>query len=368
MQSEGLFLERLLGRKLLWDVIDMGKKNILFGVGFLLLAALSVWVIGLTNPTCTPETVYEEIRHADKTWIGLAVISMSGFLFWEGMALNCLVHGICGKKQQSRGMLYSGADIYFSAITPSATGGQPASAFFMMRDGISAATTTVILLLNLVMYNLAIFSCGMITILFGQDIFLGYSVLAKMLIGIGVAVILALTMLFFVLLARKEVIRFLGEKCIAVGVKLHLLRHSEKKRERLERIITQYGQCSDSARGKGGMLGKAFLCNILQRICQSLVTVSCYLAIGGHPAKALNIWLAHIFAALGSNSVPIPGGIGATEYLLIQGIRSVDASVNVSRLALISRGISFYGCVILSIIVIGLGYFVQKQKGKDYEG
>ena len=55
-----------------------------------------------------------------------------------------------------RGVLYSAADIYFSAITPSATGGQPASALLMVGDGIPTAVTTVVLLLNLAMYNLSI--------------------------------------------------------------------------------------------------------------------------------------------------------------------------------------------------------------------
>ena len=60
------------------------------------------------------------------------------------------------RRSVGQGVLYSAADIYFSAITPSATGGQPASAVLMMRSGIPAAPTAVALLINLVLYTLSI--------------------------------------------------------------------------------------------------------------------------------------------------------------------------------------------------------------------
>ena len=60
------------------------------------------------------------------------------------------------KRKFRKALVYSTSDIYFSAITPSATGGQPASAYFMMNDKIPGAVTTIVLLVNLTLYTTSI--------------------------------------------------------------------------------------------------------------------------------------------------------------------------------------------------------------------
>ncbi|MFR2128888.1 MAG: hypothetical protein ACLS4M_06675 [Eubacterium ventriosum] len=58
---------------------------------------------------------------------------MCGFLYSK--VWHKVLCGTFGYKRPFRKCLvYSSSDIYFSAITPSATGGQPASAYFMMKD------------------------------------------------------------------------------------------------------------------------------------------------------------------------------------------------------------------------------------------
>ena len=47
-------------------------------------------------------------------------------------------------------LAYSTADTYYSAITPSASGGQPASAYYMVKDEVSAGASGFSLIFNLV--------------------------------------------------------------------------------------------------------------------------------------------------------------------------------------------------------------------------
>ena len=75
----------------------------------------------------------------EASWEGilLASVSMLGFIYFEGEALRVLVRHMGYPAKRSHGFVYSAADVYFSAITPSASGGQPASAYFMLKDGIA---------------------------------------------------------------------------------------------------------------------------------------------------------------------------------------------------------------------------------------
>ena len=97
---------------------------------------------------------------------------MLGFIYFEGEALRVLVRHMGYPAKRSHGFVYSAADVYFSAITPSASGGQPASAYFMLKDGIAGTAVMAALLLNLIMYTLAILTIGLVDILIFPEVFL----------------------------------------------------------------------------------------------------------------------------------------------------------------------------------------------------
>ena len=120
----------------------------------------------------------------EASWEGilLASVSMLGFIYFEGEALRVLVRHMGYPAKRSHGFVYSAADVYFSAITPSASGGQPASAYFMLKDGIAGTAVMAALLLNLIMYTLAILTIGLVDILIFPEVFLNFSIGCRVLI------------------------------------------------------------------------------------------------------------------------------------------------------------------------------------------
>lgn len=329
---------------------------------FLILAVLSAWGIFATNSDCSVQDIWAALQNADVTWICLAFASMMGFILFEGFALSCLIRGLGYGHKFLRGTVYSAADIYFSAITPSASGGQPASAFFMVKDGISTAQTTVILLVNLIMYSLALLVIGISTMVLNFSIFLNYSVFGKVLIFIGAILMILLCMGFIILLIKKQIIYGIVSFVIKFGEKIKLIKKPEKFRKKLDTLMDQYGLCSREIKGKKKTLFFAFLFNILQRMSHTFVSVCCYLAIGGSFVNARTVWSIQAFASLGANSIPIPGGMGVTDYLLIQGFNILDDLDVGAHLALISRGIAFYGSIFVSVILLIVGYISYKRK------
>ena len=82
------------------------------------------------------------LGEASLSWLIPAAFSMAGIIFFEGEAVLAILRRAGYPHSHKRGFVYAAADVYFSAITPSATGGQPASAFFMIRDGVPAAVAS----------------------------------------------------------------------------------------------------------------------------------------------------------------------------------------------------------------------------------
>ena len=109
------------------------------------------------------------------------------------------------------------------------------------------------------------------------------------------------------------------------------------------------------------MLLQVYLLNLLQRLSQLLVTVFTFLAMHGNPARLMKLFATQVYVVLGSNSMPVPGAMGVADYLMINGYMELMTKEQAYRLEILRRGLSFYTCMILSMIVTGIGYLLLKK-------
>ena len=112
------------------------SKKIFWFVIFILLVIFTIYTMVSQSEDFSLQGFIEYTKEANKIWMVFAILCMLLFIYIEGMSIRYIAKFLGYRRSMNRGFLYSTANIYFSAITPSATGGQPASAFFMVRDGI----------------------------------------------------------------------------------------------------------------------------------------------------------------------------------------------------------------------------------------
>ena len=65
---------------------------------------------------------------------------------------------------------------------------------------------------------------------------------------------------------------------------------------------------------------------------------------------------------VGVYSLPVPGGMGVADFLLLSGLCQIEDVASTANLALFSRGISFYSCILLTIIILIVGYILQNKR------
>ena len=261
-----------------------------------------------------------------------------------------------------QGVLYSAADIYFSAITPSATGGQPASAVLMMRSGIPAAPTAVALLINLVLYTLSILLMAAAGLALHPGLLKLFGPASRILIWVGagtqVALLAGLTLLIF----HEPIFLRLADWALKIGHKLHLIRDIESRKQKYAELRDDYQQCSGALRGQWKLILLSFVFNLAQRLAIVLSPVCVYLAEGGNRARTGEAFAAQTMVILGSNAVPLPGSVGVADYLFLDGYRSLAQSPVL--LELLSRAISFYSCVVLCGALL-LVYAAKRKLSKE---
>ena len=337
-------------RKWIWSLLS------------LLLAVLTVSAVLSQLGEMPLRQLWENFIEADDRYLAAAAVCGALFLILEGEALRCILRGAGYERGFAAGLLYSAADIYFSAVTPSATGGQPASALFMHRDRIPAGVVTAALLVNLVMYSLSIVLLGLGAALAGFRLLYGFSLISKILIGVGFAALTGLTIFFFVLLRKEDKVFGTLRNLARLLHRWKLIRRLDNILARLDSAQKDHDLCEGLMRGKTRMLLRAFALNFLQRTARIAVPVFTYLGLGGSVSQARHVFISQCFVTIGYNCVPVPGGMGVADYLMLDAFSDLMDFEDAVHLEVLSRSISFYMCVAASGIIVLIGSLVQRRR------
>ena len=69
-------------------------------------------------------------------------------------------------------------------------------------------------------------------------------------------------------------------------------------------------------------------------------------------------------ATIGSTCVPIPGAMGVSDYLMIEGYIQMMPRDFAFQVQMLSRSVSFYSCVIVSGVTLVIGVLLLGRRGK----
>lgn len=341
------------------------KRWKLWSLLFVLLAVLTLWAVSAQSRSLSPEGLLEALKEASPVYLLGAGAGTLGFIVFEGAALLEILKALGYRRSGGAGFLYSAADVYFSAITPSASGGQPASAFFMIRDGVPGAAALLALAANLILYTLALLAVGLAGWGIRPEIFSHFGGAGELLILLGFLILAGLTVFFWLLIARPRILEKICGGLLELGIRLRIVRKPGKRREKLAGAMEQYRACAGVMGSHRAAFCRAFGWNLLQRLSQISVTVWVYLALGGEAAGAPDVWVTQSLVTVGTYSVPIPGGMGAADYLLLKGLGALLGDEAAVCLGLIARGMSFYLCILVSGLTVLAGGIAGRRRRKN---
>ena len=344
------------------SIAEEARKKLRWALLSLVLAALTIHAVSAQWKDFSFAAFLEDLQQADWRWMVPAVLCMLGFIVFEALAIRSACQVLNHPTRLFAACGFAAADIYFSAITPSASGGQPACALLMRRQGIPLMVSAAVLLLTLAMYAMAILTIGLVCVLCWGNVFAVFGGASKTLIVIGFAAQCFLAVTFFLMLWREKLLEKIAVALFELLARLRLIRHVERRRTRLREMMEEYRVCTALLSGHRGLLLRSYFFNLLQRTSQILVTVCCFLALGGRGRLAGDIFAMQSFAVIGSNCVPVPGAMGVVDYLMLDGFEAFLPSDLVVSMELLSRSLSFYICVLLCALIVFVTAF-RKRKG-----
>lgn len=347
------------------------KRTIIWAVLYVFLAAGSVAAVMTASKSFSTRRFFGLLEGSAPQFIVLAFIAMFGFVVFEGLAVRTIVRSFGQRCTVKQSVVLSAADIYFSAITPSATGGQPACAYFMIKSGIPASCTTASLVFNLALYTVAGLLIGIVTVIVRPSIYTHFSPIARALIILGALILMTITTFFILVLTKIKWIDAVGEFLIKAGCKLRIIKDPERWREKLRKGLEDYGNYTAMIPKRRSGMARALGFNLLQKLCQFSVTMFMYIAIRlNMPGvdrtavfiNGLELLGAQSLISIGSNFIPIPGAMGVTDLMMLDGFRPLMSEADAAALELMSRTVSFYSCVLLCFLIVVAAVIIMRRQ------
>lgn len=327
--------------------------------------ALTLWAVFRGE---NPWEIWEGLAEADPVWLLPSVVCVVGFILGESVVIYCLTRSLGVGIRLKKCCLYSFIGFFYSAITPSASGGQPMQVVAMRRDGIPVAVSTVVLAIVTVTYKLVLVLAGALMFLIRPQRLMVYldPVAPIVCLGMGLNVVCVAGLLLAVF--QPNLVRTLARWLLGLLTRLKLFRNPEKQAQRLERILGQYQGTAEFYLTHKRLIFRVFLITVAQRFALFLVTWFTYRSFGltGHSLPEVVSLQAMISVA--ADMLPLPGGMGVSETLFLDIFQGVFGEDLVLPGMMISRGISYYTQLILCALItaaVTLSWSRYRQKGRE---
>lgn len=327
---------------------------------FLILVGVTFYVVFKNNNIGDFLT---NLKNANFIFILLGVLCMFTFLACEALNVRRILTTLGDKLSFMKSMRYSFVGFFFSSITPSSTGGQPAQIYFMNKDGIPISHSTLALLVELSGYQLATGILALIGFALNFDIIIHHLGNIKFLVFLGVAINLIILALLIVMIFSKKIALKLANLVEKILKFFHYSK-ADKLKTSFVAQIDEYHKCSIYLKENKSVLAKVLITNIVQLTAYHAVPYCIFLSFGLTGFSAMTIILMEAVLYIAVASLPFPGAVGISEGTFMIMFKMFFPEYLLGSAMIISRGISFYLFVLISAVGVIVSFLTSKSKKK----
>lgn len=333
-------------------------KKIINGLLFVVIAFLTFYFVFKGNNI---NDVIANIKLTNKWYILLGLLAMFGYILMESVNIRRILLTFNEKVGIISAFMYSLVGFFFSSITPSSTGGQPMQLYYMNKDRVQLSHGTLALLVQLLSFQAVTLILAIVGFIFNYDTLIYHigSIKYLMFFGIGINVLIQaflITMIFS---------HSTGEKLLGWIYKLLKRFHYKKAEafnEKSKQQLSEYHECAMYIKKNRMLLLKTLVTTFIQLALYHAVPYFVYRSFGLSDVSVLKFISMEAVLYISVASLPLPGSMGVSEGSFVVMFKVFFPVSVLSSAMIISRGISFYLFIIISIILIGIYTLVWAKK------
>lgn len=329
------------------------KKSQLLGIGFILILMIASIMYVLKDESIN--SVMAAIHSVKAGYILIAIALMLGYIICEGINIWITMRALNKKTSVKDCIEYGFVGFYFSSITPSSSGGQPAQVYFMNRKGISITSSSLGLMILLFAHQLVVMLYGLIALFIKPEFMVSHKAGFHLLLAYGLIsnAIILFGILFLIFLPKVvfKILNTMGK----LLYKIRIIKNKDKLREKISQSLEEYERGAIYMKKNPKILLYVILVTILQITMLFAIPYVIYLGFGLRKFSMMDLILTQAILNIAVSSLPLPGAAGASESVFVDMFRNFFGSLVVPGM-LLTRIANFYIVLIISGIVSLISY------------
>ena len=304
--------------------------------------------------------IINQILHINILWLLVAFILLIIYWLLRSLAIHTFIKMVKPKAKYLNSLLLMLRTQFVNAVTPFATGGQPYQVYFLKKSNISLTKSTVIIVENFIVYQIALVTLGLIALFSNMfmHIFKQNDLLSH-LIAIGFFMNTLVIAVLFIVSFGKKLNKLLINIGITILTKLHIVKDKQKQLDKWNETINNFHESASILLKNKRFFIKTIIYNFIALISLYLIPLIILFAFSSYNSiNAYEVIITSAYVMLIGSFVPIPGGSGGLEYGFIAFYGNFINGSLLSAVMLIWRFITYY----FGMIIGAIAFYIKKVK------
>lgn len=289
------------------------KKVKLKRINIIVVALSMICLVGYIFIVEDYHNIIRIFHSVSPIWIIFAVFFMIAYWFIESIILHVPMKKLYPSQKYVESLKTSMIGQFYNSITPSASGGQPMQALYMVRTGVPLGVGTSALVIKLITYQIIIAAYLVVMSIFKLKSFSSSIPGLAYPIVIGLVVNIIVTSAFILFCCFKNFAIGAARKIIGLLCKTRLLRHADEKLEYIEEEIGKFYDSFHIIRQHPFMMAEMCLLAAVQLTLYFIIPYFIYRSFGLNNASIYSFIASQAFVLNISYFVPLPGAAGGAE-------------------------------------------------------
>lgn len=306
------------------------------------------------------KAIINQILNINIIWLIIAFLLL--FIYWllRSLAIHTFVKMVKPKARYFNSFILMLRTQFVNAVTPFATGGQPYQIYYLKKSDISITDSTVIIVENFIVYQIALVTLGLIALFSNMfmHIFKENNLLSH-LIAIGFFMNTIVIVVLFIVSFGKKLNKVLINIGITILTKLHIVKDRQKQLDKWNEKINNFHESASVLLKHKKYFIKTIIYNFIALICLYLIPLIVLFSFGKyHNINVYETIVTSAYVMLIGSFVPIPGGSGGLEYGFVAFYGTFISGSLLSAVMLVWRFITYY----FGMIIGAFAFYIKKVK------
>lgn len=337
----------------------MKKKKYLLNGLFLIALMCATFYFVLKDQEFDKLLYY--ISEANFSWLLVGLMLMLIFVSFESIIIHYLMKSLSCAINFVHCLKYSFVGFFVSAITPSATGGQPAQMYYMKSDGVPFTESSLVLMIVTIAYKAVLLFLAAVMLVVNSEFVMAHITGIEFIMIFGILVnIIVIGFLFLLVFRQSFAKKLVGNIILCLG-RHGIVKNYHSKIKRIIASMSKYNQSAAYLKSHKKIIFNVFVITTIQRLSLFAITWAIYKAFGLSGVSAFEIITLQLIISLAVDNLPLPGGLGVSEGIFLLFFEEIFTEKYLTAGLLISRGFNYYAIIIIGGIVTAIAQLTRKK-------